>query len=76
MSVQIKGVVPSQTKWRFNTHLLSSEKFVEVISDQIDIFLSINKTTDISASVLWETLKAYIRGQAMRENKKGKNWMH
>lgn len=27
------------------------------------MFLEINKTPDISASVLWETLKAYIRGQ-------------
>lgn len=34
-----------------------------MISDQIDIFLSINKTADTSAYVLWEKLKAYIRGQ-------------
>lgn len=27
------------------------------------MFLEINKTPDISASVLWETLKSYIRGQ-------------
>lgn len=31
--------------------------------NQNRIFLSINKTPDISASMLWETLKVYIRGQ-------------
>lgn len=63
MNVQIRGVVPARSAWRFNIRLLSSEKFVEMISDQIDIFLSVNKTADVSPSVLWETLKAYIRGQ-------------
>lgn len=64
MSVQIKGVVPAQTTSRFNTRLVSSEKCIETISDQIVyISLSIKKTADTSSSVLWETLKAYIRGQ-------------
>lgn len=34
-----------------------------MISNQIDKFLQINRTPDISVSVLWETLIAYIRGQ-------------
>lgn len=63
MNVLFKGRIHAQTPWRLNTRLLSDENFVECISNQIDIFLSINKTPDISASVLWETLKAYIRGQ-------------
>lgn len=63
MSIQIRGIAQCHTPWRFNTRLLASDKFVKMISDQIDFFLSLNKTPDISASVLWETLKAYIRGQ-------------
>lgn len=63
MSIGFKGSVNTRTPWRLNTRLLSDEHFTELISNQIDIFLSINKTPGISASVLWETLKAYIRGQ-------------
>lgn len=63
MNVQFKGRIHAQTPCRLNTHLLSDENFLECISNQIHIFLSINKTPDISLSVLWETLKAHIRGQ-------------
>lgn len=63
MCIQFKGMVRAQTPWSLNTRVLSNENFVEFISNQIVIFFSINKTPDISASLLWETLKAYIRGQ-------------
>ena len=33
------------------------------ITEQIDFFLQVNRTDGISASTLWETLKAYLRGQ-------------
>lgn len=34
-----------------------------MISNQIDMFLQINKTPDIFSFILWETLKSYPRGQ-------------
>ena len=49
--------------WRLNTRLLSDEDFVKFVSNQIDFFLTTNRTPGISASLLWETLKVYIRGE-------------
>src|SRR4029434_189494 len=49
----------------FNTRLLSSDVFVQSIANQINTFIEINKTPDISASTLWDTLKAYLRGSVI-----------
>lgn len=62
LNIGLKGLVRSRYPWRLNTCLLSDKKCVDMISSQIDL-LSTNRTSDVSASVLWETLKAYIRGQ-------------
>lgn len=62
MNIHFKGS-NNPAPWRFNNRLLSNKDFVEFISKQIDFFLSVNKTPDVSVSVLWETLKAYIRGE-------------
>ena len=43
--------------------MLSNEDFVKFVSNQIDIFLTTNRTPGISASLLWETLKVYIKGE-------------
>lgn len=63
MRIHFTGSDKNRAPWRFNNRLLSNEDFVEFVSGQIDLFLSINKTPDVSASLLWETLKAYIRGE-------------
>lgn len=49
--------------WRFNTLLLSDETFVKFVSIQINIFLEFNQTPGMSSSVVWESMKAYLRGQ-------------
>lgn len=60
---------PSQsrypTSWRFNTLLLSDDKFNEFIEAKIDDFIAINQNErdPVSSSLLWESLKAYLRGQ-------------
>lgn len=51
--------------WRLNSRHLSDEKFVEFINTQIDLFMELNDTPGISYSLIWETLKAYIRGQVI-----------
>lgn len=49
--------------WRFRVDLLSDVDFVNFISREIDFFLVTNRTPGISPSLLWETLKAFLRGQ-------------
>lgn len=55
--------MPIRKKWRFNNLILSDSSFVDFINNRIDLFLSINDTPDISKATLWESLKAYIRGE-------------
>ena len=49
--------------WHFSNVLLGDESFVKCINTQIDIFLSINDTSDFSKFTLWESLKAFLRGK-------------
>ncbi len=49
--------------WRFNSLILSDLAFCEYISNSIDDFLLTNQTDSISYSLLWESLKAFLRGQ-------------
>lgn len=53
----------SRPQWRFNTTLLSDNSFCSLISIAITTFLETNKTESVSPSLLWETLKAYLRGE-------------
>lgn len=55
----IKGTAPP---WRLNPVLLSDETFCKKIKS-IQFFLDTNKTDSVSNLVLWETLKAFIRGE-------------
>lgn len=57
---------------RLNTRLLLNVDFVNVVSQQIDFFVSLNRTLYVSASVLWEALKAYIRGEKISYTAYGK----
>lgn len=50
-------------KWRFNNALLTDDKVTDELQKQIQIFLQTNDCPEISRSTLWETFKAYMRGQ-------------
>ena len=50
-------------QWRLNTSLLSNDVFCSTITQAIENFLSFNYSEEINSSLLWETLKANIRGQ-------------
>lgn len=63
MNIHFKVSDNNRAQWHFNNRLLSNEDLMEFISKQIDFFLSVNKTPDVSTLVVWETLKAYIRGE-------------
>lgn len=62
MTIKLPSQRPRRT-WRLDPLLLADDVFVQFVSEQIDIYLDINMTDDISASTLWEALKAYLRGQ-------------
>ena len=49
--------------WRFNNASLTNEEFVNHMSTQIKNVLSMNDTPDVSKSTLWESLKAFLRGE-------------
>ena len=55
--------VREQSFWKLNSLLLSNDKCCEHVATNIDTFLEVNKKEGISYSLLWETLKAYLRGQ-------------
>ena len=65
LDIQFSSQPRYSTPWRLNTLLLSDDKFNKFISAKIDDFIAINKndTDPISYSLLWESLKAYLRGQ-------------
>lgn len=49
--------------WGLNTLLLSDEGFVNFISAEITSFFEYNHTPEMSPSIVWESMKAYLRGQ-------------
>ena len=46
-----------------NPLLLADKDFTNCINSQIDHFFEINKTPGMSYRTIWESFKAYIRGQ-------------
>lgn len=53
----------SRPQWKFDVRLLARTDFCEFLSKNIDFFIETNKTESVSASLLWETFKAFIRGR-------------
>ncbi|KAF3845137.1 hypothetical protein F7725_008300 [Dissostichus mawsoni] len=60
---------PPNRVWRLNPLLLSDDRFVEFISDQINFFLETNTSPEISNATLWETLKGHIIAYSSRINR-------
>lgn len=58
------NVAPQRT-WRLDPQLLSCKHFRTYLNNQIDFFLEINDTQDVSRGILWDSMKAYIRGQVI-----------
>lgn len=48
--------------WKLNLLLLAEANFCN-ISESITFFCKTNKNNETSPSILWDTLKAYIRGK-------------
>lgn len=63
MDVSFPGRSLSRSPWRFNSLLLSDTNFINTINSRIDLFISTNVNPDISAAAIWESCKAYLRGE-------------
>ena len=49
-------------RWRFNSSLLQDHTFKDRLKGHIDMYIAVNLPSAPSAGVVWEALKAYIRG--------------
>lgn len=65
IDIQISSSPRYLTQWWFNTTLLSDDKFHKFITSAIEDFIALNQSDSepISKTLLWESLKAYLRGQ-------------
>lgn len=63
LNIYFQKFTSTRPSWRLDTHLLLDKDFVNFVSQQLDFFFRVNKTPDVTASVLWGTMKAFIRGE-------------
>lgn len=54
---------PPTRQWRLNSSLLAQASFKGFFHTQILLFFDTNDTSEISRRTLWETFKAFMRGQ-------------
>ena len=61
-SFRLSDTPRQQGSWRFNPQLLTDSVFCKYIKTHVNIFLETNNKPETAPSLLWETLKAYLRG--------------
>lgn len=69
------GDTPRNTLWRLNTGALNNPQFVAQMKKEIKQFLDLNDTGEVDSSMVWDALKAVIRGKIIAwcaHNKKEK----
>lgn len=57
------GQTPKRKNWRLNTSLLNDREFLDFINAELDTYLDLNTTPEISPLILWDCAKAYLRGR-------------
>lgn len=62
LQMKIGEVQKRSNIWRLNEELLHDKELEKQIKEELDLYLRLNKSLDISEATLWETHKAYIRG--------------
>lgn len=63
LSMCLPNLPPIRRRWRFNSTLLSDAKFVKFMEEQIISFFEIHKSCETSSLIVWDALKAFLRGQ-------------
>lgn len=62
VSMRLPRAAKMCVSWRFDPQLLAKKQLYEYLEDQMKLFFKSNDKDDVSPILLWETLKAYIRG--------------
>lgn len=57
------GLTPKLKLWRLNASLLNDSQFCEFLHTELNTYLELNTTPEISPLTLWDCAKAYIRGR-------------
>ena len=59
------AVSPASRQCRLNSSLLAQASFKEFLHSQISLFFDTNDSPEISRRTLWDTFKAFMRGQSI-----------
>lgn len=62
LKMSLPGLYLRNRKWRFNSTILSDNKFIKFMEKEIDFFLITNTSPEMSSLMVWDALKAYLRG--------------
>lgn len=54
---------PGRTLWRLNTSILNNQQFQTQIKEDIRIFFEENDNGEVNSAIVWDALKAVIRGR-------------
>ena len=60
--IKLNGRTEKQSQWRLNPQILKENVCQEYLTKQINMFFETNDHPGTSASLLWETFKAFARG--------------
>ena len=56
---------PKNTTWKLNSSLLNDSKFKEQMTREISLYLESNDNDEVMPPILWDALKAVLRGKIL-----------
>lgn len=63
VDINFPSRVPPSRQWRLNSSLLAQASFKDFLNTQMSLFFDTNDSPGVSRCTLWETFKAFMRGQ-------------
>ena len=69
LSIYMPEKTTNMYRWRLNPTLLQKPDFCKFIRDQIGLFCETNCASSPNSFILWDTLKAFLRGQIISYTK-------